>query len=128
MFAEHCACDKLSLSCLSTSACFFLSTHTHANTPPPRSLQQRPATPVPSFFWAAGFSFAPSSWLLQVPYCPHLPHLFFGEEQAMLLRMWTRGWDVYAPTQPLAFHQWERSARGNSYQACVQVGTRHVCE
>lgn len=39
----------------------------------------------------------------------------------MLLRMWTRGWDVYAPTQPLAFHQWERSARAHSYQACVEV-------
>lgn len=82
---------------------------------------QRPAHPLPSHFWAAGFSFAPSSWLLGVPYCPHLPHLFFGEEQYMLLRMWTRGWDVYAPTQPLAFHKWERSARAHSYQACVEV-------
>jgi len=93
---------------------------THAM--PCRCLCERPKAPVPSPFWAAGFSFAPSSWLLEVPYCPHLPHLFFGEEQYMLLRMWTWGWDVYGPSQPLAFHQWERSARANSYQACVKVG------
>jgi hypothetical protein len=86
-----------------------------------RCLAQRPVQPLLSHFWAAGFSFAPSSWVLDVPYYPHLPHLFFGEEQYMLLRMWTRGWDVYAPTQPLAFHQWERSARAHSYQACVEV-------
>jgi hypothetical protein len=87
-----------------------------------RCLKQRPEAPLPSNYWAAGFSFAGSSWLLEVPYCPHLPHLFFGEEQYMLLRMWTRGWDVFAPTQPLAFHQWERTARSTSYQACGKVG------
>lgn len=86
-----------------------------------RCLRERPSAPVPSHFWAAGFSFAPSAWLVDVPYCPHLPHLFFGEEQYMLLRMWTRGWDVYAPTQAVTFHQWERKARANSYQACVKV-------
>ncbi|PNG99418.1 [Skp1-protein]-hydroxyproline N-acetylglucosaminyltransferase, partial [Tetrabaena socialis] len=51
-----------------------------------------------------------------VPYCPHLPHLFFGEEPYMLARMWTRGWDVFAPAVPLAFHQWERAARAHTYQ------------
>lgn len=77
---------------------------------------------MPSHFWAAGFSFALALWLVEVPYCPHLPHLFFGEEQYMLLRMWTRGWDVFAPTQPVVFHQWERSARPSNYQACIKVG------
>lgn len=37
--------------------------------------------------------------VLQVPYDPDLPFLFFGEEMGMLARMWTRGWDVVAPTQ-----------------------------
>ncbi len=86
-----------------------------------RCLRERPAAPLPSSFWAAGFSFAPSAWLVDVPYCPHLSHLVFGEEQYMLLRMWTRGWDVFSPTQAVAFHQWERKARANSYQACVKV-------
>ena len=38
-------------------------------------------------------------WMMQVPYDPHLPFLFFGEEMMMLARMWTHGWDVFAPTQ-----------------------------
>jgi hypothetical protein len=87
-----------------------------------RCLVDRPARPLPSRFWAAGLSFAPAAWLLEVPYCPHLPHLFFGEEMYQLARMWTRGWEVFAPSTPIAFHQWERSARPSSYQASIQVG------
>lgn len=34
----------------------------------------------------------------------------------MLARAWTRGWDVFAPAVPLAFHQWERAARLHTYQ------------
>eukprot|EP00775_Hariotina_reticulata_P013751 gene13751-13870_t len=93
-----------------------------------RTLCQAPAGPMVSLFWAAGFSFAPSSWLLEVPYCPHLPHLFFGEELYMLARMWTRGWDVWAPSQAVVFHQWKRSARPNSYQAQVKVDVRARAE
>ncbi|GLC55882.1 hypothetical protein PLESTB_001039600 [Pleodorina starrii] len=81
-----------------------------------RTLRERPSAPVPSHFWAAGLSFARSLWLQEVPYCPYLPHLFFGEESYMLARMWTRGWDVFAPAGPLAFHQWERSVRDHTYQ------------
>lgn len=47
----------------------------------------------------------------EVPYSPDLPHLFFGEELYHLARMWTRGWDVFAPVCPLVFHQWDRTAR-----------------
>ena len=36
---------------------------------------------------------------MQVPYSPRLPFLFFGEEMSMLVRMWTRGWDIFSPTQ-----------------------------
>ncbi len=35
----------------------------------------------------------------------------------MLARMWTHGWDVYAPSCTIAAHQWTRSARKSSYQA-----------
>jgi hypothetical protein len=84
-------------------------------------LRQQPPGPLRSYFWAAGFSFGPAAWLLEVPYCPHLPHLFFGEEAYMLARMVTRGWQVWAPSMALLFHQWERSERSSSYQACGQV-------
>jgi hypothetical protein len=42
----------------------------------------------------------------------------------MLVRMVTRGWQVWAPSVALLFHQWERGERSTSYQACGQV--RHV--
>lgn len=72
--------------------------------------------PHPSLFWAAGFSFSPATLFEEVPYCPHLSHLFFGEEQYMMLRMWTRGWDVFAPFSVVCWHQWRRSKRGATYQ------------
>lgn len=68
-------------------------------------------TPVPSLFWAAGFSFSRSSLIKEVPYSKELPHLFFGEEIYQLARMWTRGWRCYAPSIPICYHKYERSAR-----------------
>ena len=34
----------------------------------------------------------------------------------MLARMWTRGWRVFAPSVPIAFHQWRRGERVHTYQ------------
>jgi hypothetical protein len=59
---------------------------------------------------------------LQVPYCPHLQHLFFGEELYQLARMWTSGYDVFAPPCALAAHQWGRGARAATYQGDVLGG------
>jgi hypothetical protein len=36
--------------------------------------------------WAAGFNFSESSVLIEVPYDPLLPQLFFGEELSMAAR------------------------------------------
>jgi hypothetical protein len=47
----------------------------------------------------------------QVPYSPRLPELFFGEEMMMAVRLFTHGWDVYAPPEALVFHQWSRAHR-----------------
>lgn len=76
-----------------------------------RLLSRQPVAPLPSSFWAAGFSFAPSAFVAEVPYDPHLPFLFFGEEASMVLRMFTRGWDIFAPTRNLLYHRWERHYR-----------------
>ena len=54
---------------------------------------------------------------LQVPY-QDLPFLFFGEEQAMLARMWTHGYDMYAPPRSIAWHRWSRSHR-HTFHSCV---------
>jgi hypothetical protein len=81
-----------------------------------RLLAQPPDVPLPTPFWAAGFSFAPSILLADVPYDPHLPFLFFGEETSMAVRMFTRGWDVFAPPKPVLYHRWERHYRPTFWQ------------
>ena len=55
---------------------------------------------------------------MQVPY-EDLPFLFFGEEQHMLRRIWTAGYDMFAPPASVAFHMWSRAGRA-SFQECVQ--------
>ncbi|GAX76680.1 hypothetical protein CEUSTIGMA_g4126.t1 [Chlamydomonas eustigma] len=81
-----------------------------------RALRSAPSHPLPSLFWAAGFSFSRAALMKEVPYPPaqYLPHLFFGEELWMLARMWTRGWRVFTPSVAITFHQWQRSARSHT--------------
>jgi len=67
--------------------------------------------PVPNVLWAGGFSFSLSSVLQDVPYDPLLPHLFFGEEQSMGLRLFTHGYDVFAPPVAVVYHLWDRGHR-----------------
>lgn len=82
-----------------------------------RTLASSPlaSVPLPTLFWAAGFNFASSKVLAygctkhsplltigahihrEVPYDPSLEFLFFGEEISMAARLWTAGWDFYAP-------------------------------
>ena len=69
------------------------------------------AAPVPTPFWAAGFSFSRGGLVREVPYDPHLPFLFFGEEISIALRMWTRGYDLFTPDKHILFHYWARSYR-----------------
>lgn len=76
-----------------------------------RRLNRLHDEPIPSLFWAAGFSFSDAALLREVPYDPELPFLFFGEETSMLARMWTRGWDCFAPGKPVVYHLWPRSYR-----------------
>ena len=69
--------------------------------------------PISSFFWVSGFSFSKGEVIKQVPYDPHLPFLFFGEEISMTLRLWTHGYDFYCPPFNVVFHLWERNYRPN---------------
>jgi len=69
------------------------------------------STPIRSLFWVAGFAFSTSRVITDVPYDPHLPFLFFGEEQLMNVRLWTHGFDFYAPPESVVYHLWSRSYR-----------------
>ena len=81
-----------------------------------RLLATAPAAPLPTPFWAAGFSFSAGALVSEVPYDPHLPFLFFGEEISVALRMWTRGWDLFAPDEHVVFHLWARSHRSTFWE------------
>jgi hypothetical protein len=41
----------------------------------------------------------PAQALLDVPFDPHLNFLFFGEELLHSVRLWTAGYNIYAPVQ-----------------------------
>jgi [Skp1-protein]-hydroxyproline N-acetylglucosaminyltransferase len=75
--------------------------------------QERPmaAKAIPCHLYAGGFNFAPACVLHEVPYDPTLHHLFFGEELSMAVRLFTHGYDMYAPPETVCYHLWSRSHR-----------------
>jgi hypothetical protein len=62
--------------------------------------------PVPARFLAAGFLFAPGSFVQEVPYDPEV--YFFGEEPTMAVRAFTHGYDLFHPTTSLVWHDYQR--------------------
>jgi [Skp1-protein]-hydroxyproline N-acetylglucosaminyltransferase len=93
------------------------------------------SNPIQSLFWVSGFSFSKALIINEVPYDPHLPFLFFGEEISMTVRLWThgkltfffyqffsfmfieyyliKGWDFFAPGRVVIYHLWSRDYRPN---------------
>jgi UDP-GlcNAc:polypeptide alpha-N-acetylglucosaminyltransferase len=59
-------------------------------------------------FSAAGMLFADAQMVKEVPFDPHLPFLFDGEEFLYSVRMWTNGWDIYSPSENLMYHFYYR--------------------
>ena len=57
---------------------------------------------------AAGFLFADATLFREVPFDPYLPFLFDGEEILFTMRMWTHGWDIYAPSENIIYHYYLR--------------------
>jgi len=64
--------------------------------------------PMMSYFIAAGFIFAPRQFIVDVPFDPHLPNLFTGEEILLTLRAFTNGYDVYTPNRDIVYHFYTR--------------------
>eukprot|EP00796_Vickermania_ingenoplastis_P006251 gene6251-4500_t len=63
---------------------------------------------LPQPWIAGGFLFARGILLREVPFDPHLPMLFDGEEVLYGVRMWTHGYNVYSPPRNLAYHLYGR--------------------
>lgn len=68
-------------------------------------------SPLASSFWAAGFAFSSAAVISEVPYDESLRFLFFGEEASMSVRLWTSGWDFFAPGEAVVYHLWTRAYR-----------------
>lgn len=64
--------------------------------------------PTRNAFIAAGFFFSQGHLLKEVPFDPHLPYLFTGEEILLSIRFFTHGYDVYSPNQNILFHDYIR--------------------
>jgi len=69
--------------------------------------------PLPSYFWAAGFSFSRGSFVTDVPYDQSLEYVFFGEELIMAIRMFAKGYQIFAPNEIIVHHLWRRDYRKN---------------
>ena len=67
--------------------------------------------PVLTAFFAAGFSFGRGHRLLSVPYDPYAAYLFDGEEMSMAARLWTSGYDFYAPDADVVFHLYSPNSK-----------------
>ncbi|MBP6900115.1 MAG: hypothetical protein KBC73_08510 [Burkholderiaceae bacterium] len=62
--------------------------------------------PVPGFHVGAGCLFAPGRFVQELPYDPFL--YFHGEEQALALRAFSQGWDIFhVPGMPV-YHLYHR--------------------
>jgi [Skp1-protein]-hydroxyproline N-acetylglucosaminyltransferase len=57
---------------------------------------------------AAGFIFAPSSFIVDVPFDPYLDYVFVGEEILLSARAFTSGYNVYTPSENICFHYYTR--------------------
>jgi hypothetical protein len=75
------------------------------------SVKEKVVTPVLSKGWSACFSFSSSQIILDAPYDPYVPFLFFGEEMDIFARLYTRGWAMFAPSVPICFTVFDRSYR-----------------
>jgi len=60
-------------------------------------------------FMSAGFFFTYGVILETVPYDENLPYLFEGEEALYTVRVWTSGWDIFAPNQIILYHYFYRN-------------------
>lgn len=57
-------------------------------------------------FAVACFIFGPGHLLRDIPFDPHLAYLYQGEEILMNVRMFTSGFDVYAPVRQVVYHRY----------------------
>lgn len=65
--------------------------------------------PIPARFFSAHFVFTIGKWNKEVPYDPN--YYFHGEEISLAVRSYTHGYDLFHPTEVIAWHEYTRKGR-----------------
>ena len=71
--------------------------------------------------WGAGLSFSKCHAEKKVPYDPHLPYIFDGEEVSRAVRFWTYGYDIYTPHRVYVLHDYSKSQADPKHMAWVKA-------
>ena len=66
--------------------------------------------------WSGCFSFSRGDICYDAPIDCYTPDVFFGEEMDIALRLFTRGWNFYAPNFPIAYTNFNRNYRDTFWQ------------
>jgi hypothetical protein len=72
--------------------------------------------PLPVAYMPAGMVCFPGSALYDVPYDPYLSYLFFGEEVLFSARLFTAGYNLYAPAKNFCEHHYGREGKPKYHQ------------
>lgn len=70
-------------------------------------INDKPGKPLPAAFICGGQLFGPAQAFRQVPPDPYL--YFHGEEITYSARLWTHGWDIFAPNDALVYHEYTQT-------------------
>jgi hypothetical protein len=74
-----------------------------------KSARNLPRPKLNNAVWGAGLSFSKCHAERKVPYDPHTPHIFDGEEFSRAMRYWTSGYDIYTPSRVYVVHDYQVS-------------------
>lgn len=69
--------------------------------------------PVPSRFYSGHFAFTLGQFCKEVPHDPLM--YFYGEEISISVRAYTHGYDMFAPNNPVVWHEYTREGRAKHW-------------
>lgn len=81
-----------------------------------RNVRHKQKTPYLSAFFGAGIAFSKCHANIVVPYDPFMAWMFKGEEYNRSARLWTHGYDLYAPKVNYAYHFYDDDPRPAKYK------------
>jgi hypothetical protein len=80
------------------------------------TMLRNPRRPIPAPYFAAGFAFMPIAAVKICRYDPHTPMLFDGEELSYAVRLFTHGYNLYAPPTDTIYHKYETGENPKYWQ------------